>query len=252
MALTVEDYLTREDPAKLFARLRVADAEALARNVAHFTEKEAAERDRILLGHLGSDGAEQVAEVVVEGLLPAGAMNPSPAILDLGAGSGFFTRRVDEALRSKGLKPRMFAMDATPAMLRALGSKPFRAVPFLGLLEDIEGSVREAAKLQPLPPLFDGAFSTLALHHCPRPERFFEGAARVLRHGAPMVVVDMMEHGHEEFRASMGDVHLGFAPGQVAAWAAERFFRAEARVLPDACCTSDGERVGLFAATLQR
>lgn len=252
MALTVEEYLARVKPGELFPRLRVADGEALARNVAHFTEKEARERDRIVLGYLGESGVGAVVDAVVEGLLPAGAMNPSPSLLDAGAGSGFFTRRVEEALRARGLRPRMFAMDATPAMLRALGSKPARCVAFLGLLEDIESSVRAAREVQPVPELFDGAFSTLALHHCPEPPRFFEGAARVLGFGAPLVVVDMAEHGYAHFRAAMGDVHLGFRPEQVQAWALEHFAEAEASMLPDACCASGEEHVRLFAAAMRR
>lgn len=252
MALTVEQYLERTDPAALFARLRTADAAALARSVAHFTEKEAEQRDRIVLGYLGSEGVEGVTQALAEGLLPAGAMNPAPAILDVGAGSGFFTRRAAEALRARGLRPRMFALDATPAMLRALGRKPFPVVPFLGLLEDLEGSVREAAKVQPLPGIFDGAMSTLALHHCPDIGAFFRGAARVLGFGAPMVVVDMVAHDRADFRQTMGDVHLGFEPQRLAALALEHFAEAEARVLPGVCCTGGGGTIQLFALTLRR
>ncbi|MCA1814182.1 MAG: class I SAM-dependent methyltransferase [Halobacteriales archaeon] len=252
MALTVEQYLARVEPVGLYARLRVADAGELARNVGHFTDKEAMDRDRIVLDHLGPDGAEAVERAVSEALLEAGAMNREPAILDAGAGSGFFTTRVAERLRAHKLAPRMFAMDATPAMLRALGAKQAPIVPFLGVLEDLEGSAREAAKLQPLPPLFHGLMSTLALHHCPDPARFFAGAARVLQHGAPAVVVDMTEHGHADFRERMGDVHLGFDPQRLAALALDHFAEAEARVLPDVGCRDSGTRVGLFALTLRR
>ena len=157
-------------------------------------------------------------------------------------------------LRARGLRPRMFAMDATPAMLQALGAKPgLRAVPFLGVLDDIEGSVRAAREAQPMPELFEGAFSTLALHHCAEPANFFEGAARVLQHGAPLVVVDLVEHDRAGFKEEMGDVHLGFRPGYVEAIALERFHRAEARVLAGARCDEGcGSGIGLFAATLQR
>lgn len=252
MSLTAEQYLARTDPAALFARLRAADPASLQANIRHFTEHEGHERDRIVLGYLGDSGVRDVARAVAEALLPAGAMNPQPAILDVGAGSGFFTGRAAEALRARGLRPRMFAMDATPAMLRALGNKPFPAVPFLGLMEDLEGSVREAAKVQPVPALFDGAMSTLALHHCPDPEGFFRGAARVLGFGAPMVVVDLVAHDHREFREVMDDIHLGFEPKQLEAMALEHFSEAKAEVLPDACCTGEGEPIRLFALTLRR
>lgn len=252
MALTVEDYLARVGAEQLFARLRVRDARELARNVAHFTDKEAAQRDRIVLDHLGEAGARAVGEAVCEALLPAGAMNREPALLDAGAGSGFFTARVAQGLRARGLAPRMFAMDATPAMLRALGAKGERIVPFLGVLEDLEGSVREARPVQPLPPLFHGLMSTLALHHCPEPADFFAGAARVLQHGAPAIVVDMLEHGHADFRERMGDVHLGFDPRRLEALALDHFAEAESRVLPEVGCVDSGTRVGLFALVLRR
>jgi SAM-dependent methyltransferase len=252
MALALEDYLAREDAMALFRRLRAGDLAALEDNLRHFTEREARDRDAIVLGYLGDGGVDRVVEAVVEGLLPAFAMNPSPALLDAGAGSGFFTRRVDQALRAKGLRPRMYALDATPAMLRALAAKPdLRAVPFLGLLEDLEGSVREARAHQPLPEAFDGLFTTLALHHCPSLEQFFEGAARILRFGAPLVAVDLEQHTHEHFR-DMGDLHLGFAPKSLEAWALDRFGEAEATTIPDACCAGNGARIGLVRLAARR
>ncbi|HEV8360535.1 MAG TPA: methyltransferase domain-containing protein [Candidatus Thermoplasmatota archaeon] len=251
MSLAAAQYLEHVDAAALFRQLKVPNPDALARNVAHFTEREAAERDAIVLGYLGEDGARQVTEAIVEALLAAGAMNPAPALLDIGAGSGFFTARVEEALRARGLRPRMFAMDATPAMLRVLGAKGVRAVPFLGAFEDLEGSVREARKLQPLPELFDGAFSTLALHHCSDPALLLAGAARVLRFGAPLALVDLVEHDLERFRA-MGDLHLGFPPERIAALALEHFHTARVEALPGCRCTGDGGSVQLFLADLRR
>lgn len=253
MALDVEQYLDRVGPpGALYRRLRAADLAGLEANVKHFTEHEGDDRDAIVRGYLGDAGVRKVVDAVVEGLLPTGAMNPAPAIVDLGAGSGFFTRRVEEALRARGLRPRMFTMDATPAMLKAQAKGGVRAVPFLGLLEDVEGSVREARALQPLPELFDGAFSTLALHHCPDPPAFFAGAARVLGFGAPLVVVDLVEHGHVDFRERLGDAHLGFDPAQARAWALDRFGEAEARVLDGVCCSSAARKVALFALAARR
>jgi ubiquinone/menaquinone biosynthesis C-methylase UbiE len=90
------------------------------------------------------------------------------------------------------------------------------------------------------------------LHHATDPALFFEGAARVLQPGAPMVVVDMVQHPHAHFRQTMGDVHLGFEPAHVEALAAEHFHEAAARKLPDTCCTTEGEKVELFALELRR
>ncbi len=249
--LTVKDYLARVDPEQLYTRLRVASPEELRRNVAHFTDKEAMERDRIVLDHLGEAGVAAVVETVSEALLHSGDMTREPEVLDAGAGSGFFTKRVADRLRSHGLRPRMFAMDATPAMLRALGAKHAEIVSFLGVLEDLEGSAHEAAQVQPLPPSFHGLLSTLALHHCPDPALFFAGAARVLRRGAPAVVVDLTQHDHDDFRERMGDVHLGFDPRHLRAIALSHFAHVEAQILPAVGCVDSGTRVGLFALTFR-
>ncbi len=82
-------------------------------------------------------------------------------------------------------------------------------------------------------PLEDGeldvAILSLVLHYLPRPELALAEAARVVRRGGQVLVVDMMAHGREEYRERMGHVWQGFEPGQMRAWLEEAGF-GEARV----------------------
>lgn len=71
-------------------------------------------------------------------------------------------------------------------------------------------------------PLDDGSLDvavlSLVLHYVPQPERAVGEAARVLRPGGRLLVVDMMAHGREEYRERMGHLWQGFTREQVAEW----------------------------------
>jgi ArsR family transcriptional regulator len=56
----------------------------------------------------------------------------------------------------------------------------------------------------------DAAVMMLVLHHVPSPVPALAEAHRVLKPGAPLVVVDMTAHEREEYRQRMGHVWLGF------------------------------------------
>lgn len=74
------------------------------------------------------------------------------------------------------------------------------------------------------PPLADGevdvALCMLVMHHLEDLSAFFDGVARALRPGGRFVLLDMQAHGREEYRRTMGHVHLGFAAEQIEALAA--------------------------------
>ena len=57
----------------------------------------------------------------------------------------------------------------------------------------------------------DAALVVLALHYAPEPERVLREAGRALRPGGRVVVVDMLPHDREAYRAEMGHVWLGFS-----------------------------------------
>jgi ArsR family transcriptional regulator len=56
----------------------------------------------------------------------------------------------------------------------------------------------------------DAAVMMLVLHHVPSPVPALAEAHRVLKPGAPLLIVDMAAHEREEYRQRMGHVWLGF------------------------------------------
>jgi ubiquinone/menaquinone biosynthesis C-methylase UbiE len=61
----------------------------------------------------------------------------------------------------------------------------------------------------------DAAAMMLVLHHLREPERALSEAARVLRPGGVILVVDMVAHDRETYRHTMGHEHLGFEEAEM-------------------------------------
>jgi ArsR family transcriptional regulator len=55
----------------------------------------------------------------------------------------------------------------------------------------------------------------LVLHHVADPARALAEAARTLKPGGRLVVVDMLPHDRDEYRGQMGHLWLGFAEADV-------------------------------------
>jgi ArsR family transcriptional regulator len=76
-----------------------------------------------------------------------------------------------------------------------------------------EGSVE---KLPLADDSVDAAVCVMVLHHVPDPGAALREISRVLRAergGGVVLVVDMIEHDREEYRRTMGHLHLGFSEG---------------------------------------
>jgi ArsR family transcriptional regulator len=99
----------------------------------------------------------------------------------------------------------------------------------------------------PLPDAaLDVALLSLVLHFVIDPAAVLAEAARVLRPGGRLLIVDMLPHEREEYRTTMGHVWLGFSEQQLTEWLTAVGFK-RTRVVP---LSPDPEAKGpaLFAA----
>ena len=163
-------------------------------------------------------------------------LDPEWVVGDLGCGTGQLSATVAPYVS------RVVAVDESPDMLDAARRR-------LAQLREGTVEVREG-RLEALP-LDDGALDvallSLVLHYVPAPERALAEAARVLRPGGRVLLVDMIAHGREEYRERMGHLWQGFTERQVREWAdAAGFAGLRYRHLP-----MDEEASGplLFVAT---
>ena len=87
----------------------------------------------------------------------------------------------------------------------------------------------------------------LVLHHLPAPGAAIAEAARVLKPGGRLLLVDMSSHEREEYRQQMGHVWLGFSEDQISRWLQQAgLSRVTVRALPP---TTEAKGPGLFVSS---
>ena len=247
----LEEYFKNVQLAQLFKRLGAGKPEILAGTVQHFTFKEGTRRDRIVVDYFGECGINQIVDTVSEFLLAEPQLAKDGRILDVGAGSGFFTAKIAKKVRAKLPNVDWYAMDLTPVMLRSLAKKNAHIAPFLGMAENIRSSIREARTFFRIPYKFDAVFSTLMLHHSLHPEKVFESIKTVLKKNGKAAVLDMFEHDFEEFKAEMGDIHLGFKPESIYEMARKQFAKVKVEKVSGIRCECSGRSTEIFIAKMQ-
>jgi len=136
--------------------------------------------------------------------LPAllGLLDETAVVADLGCGTG----QVAEALAP--FVGQVIGVDASHSMLKAAKKRllPQKNVDLrAGTLEALPISSGE----------LDAAMMFLVLHHVADPARAIAEAARTLKSGGRLIVVDMLPHDREEYRTQMGHLWLGFAEADV-------------------------------------
>lgn len=156
---------------------------------------------------------------------------------DLGCGTGAASEALAPFVR------RVVAVDNSRAMLAIAGRR----------LDDHANVELREGDLEALPVAdgeLDAAVLALVLHHLPEPELALAEAARAVRPGGRVIVVDMQPHEREAYRAEMGHAWLGFPPEQLAGWLADAGLAAPRLVPlpPDAA----GKGPPLFVAVARR
>lgn len=247
---TLESYVKNINLRKFLEDLEASNVDMTLRVVEHFSEKEAGKRDQIVLDYFGEDGVKRIIESIVKHLLSSPKLRPNAKILDVGCGSGLFTVKVADEIHYHIPEASFYAMDVTPVMLSVLTRKTSKITPFLGIAENIAGSIEYTSKYLEVPSKFDAIFSTLTLHHCSDVKRVFRSIRDVLQDYGKAIVVDLCEHPFKEFREEMGDLHLGFNPSLIEEDAKIFFPNVYVRRMPGVRCECSGRSAELFTAYL--
>jgi len=219
-------------------------ARELVEQIEYF-ETEAPERDDIVRDYLRDECIERLVEEIAREVLRLG--RKEVRILDVAAGSGFFTERVKKRLESMGVLTEVYGLDITPSMLKRLKEKGI--TPVWGVAERIGDSIRIANDHYGLdvPEKFDVVVSTLAFHHFLNPEAVLGSMRDVLVEDGKVVIIDVLKHRHDEFRETLKDTHLGFSIEEMREMGLRVFKNAEVRPL-GLHCEVDGILIGLYKA----
>ena len=196
-----QDFLARLDPedaATLADRARLATTrEARRKQAAAYFAERAADWDRIRALHAPDERVEQAVLALLKGVKPR-------AVLDLGTGTG----RMLE-LFAPGAE-RAIGVDQSPAMLALARERIAQA----GLTQ---AHLRQGDIYAP--PVERDAFDLVivhqVLHFLDDPARALHEAARTLRPGGRLLIVDFASHGEESLREEFAHRRLGFTDEEI-------------------------------------
>ncbi len=139
-------------------------------------------------------------------------LDPDVVVGDLGCGTGNVSEWLAPFAR------RIIAVDASKEMLKSAREQ---------LTAHRHVEVRHGA-LEKLPiesGELDVALMMLVLHHLPEPQLALVEAARTLKRGGRLLILDMVSHEREDYRQTMGHVWLGFSEKEIRKWLASAGFK---------------------------
>lgn len=167
----------------------------------------------------------------------AGLLDSSLVVGDLGCGTGAMSEWLSVFCG------RIIAVDSSKEMLQAARKN-------LAGRKHVELRHGSLEKLPIDNGELDVALMILVLHHMPEPKRVLEEAARSLKPGGRLLILDMMPHDREDYRQTMGHVWLGFSEKQIVQWLhAAGFKDVQWRAMPP---ESKAKGPSLFVATARR
>lgn len=134
-------------------------------------------------------------------------LTPRIDVADLGSGEGLVAQLLAPRAR------RVVCVDNAPAMVEA--GRRFARENGVENLEFVLGDI-EAIPLEDAS--IDLALLSQALHHAEEPALAIAEAARILRPGGSLLVLDLHEHSFEQARELYADRWLGFSLNAVHQW----------------------------------
>jgi ArsR family transcriptional regulator len=164
-----------------------------------------------MAGRLGKDYVPGKSwKSLAEALL---RLMPPMTIADLGAGDGSF------ALLLSQRAARVIAVDSSAKMLEFGREQAFR-----NGIDNVEFRLGDMEE----PPVEDATvdlvFFSQSLHHALHPERSVKQAARILRPGGRIAILDLVKHRFEEARELYADERLGFSEAELESMLTEAGF----------------------------
>ncbi len=138
-------------------------------------------------------------------------------VADIGCGEG------DLTLLLARFAKRVTAIDLSAQMLRVVQERSVEA----GVTSRVAVETGDLEKLPIKANSQDAVFVSQVLHHAARPGKAIQEAARVLKPGGQMILLDLAKHDQEWVRDEWADQWLGFDERELRGWLKEAGLNVE-------------------------